>query len=154
MQRRISGLQDHFIVCAYGRVGRAVVRELEAEGVPFVVIDSKESLEGLMRSDGVPYIIDNHVGSLTLHEALLRLLTRSRWADIATGYVSLSGFALLAPALESLQEFRLLFGSSRIAEELARELRGERYRASTRTVVERMLELTDAVVSTFAWRAA
>ena len=59
MQRRISGLQDHFIVCAYGRVGRAVVRELEAEGAPFVVIDSKESLEGLMRSDGVPYIIDD-----------------------------------------------------------------------------------------------
>ena len=59
MQRRISGLQDHFIVCAYGRVGRAVVRELEAEGVPFVVIDSKESLEGLMRSDGVPCIIDD-----------------------------------------------------------------------------------------------
>jgi phosphatidylserine/phosphatidylglycerophosphate/cardiolipin synthase-like enzyme len=89
--------------------------------------------------DGVPYILDNCAGSLTLHEALLRLLARSHWADIATGYLSLSGFGLLAPALEALQEFRLLFGSSRIADELARELRTERYRAATRTVVERML---------------
>lgn len=89
--------------------------------------------------DGIPYILDNRVGSLTLHEALLRLLARSRWADIATGYLSLSGFALLAPALEELDEFRLLFGSSRIAAELARDLRAERYWASTRATVERML---------------
>ena len=89
--------------------------------------------------DGVPYIIDNRAGSISLHEALVRLLPRSRWVDIATGFVSLSGFGLLAPALESLDEFRLLFGTSRIADELARELRSERYRASTQAVVERML---------------
>lgn len=90
-------------------------------------------------ADGVPYILDNRAGSVTLHEALMRLLARSTWADFATGYVSLSGFALLAPALESLREFRLLFGSSRIADELAQELRSERFRASTQVVVERML---------------
>ena len=32
MQRRIDALRDHYIVCAYGRVGRAVARQLEEEG--------------------------------------------------------------------------------------------------------------------------
>jgi len=89
--------------------------------------------------DGIPYILDNHTGAITLHQALLRLLGRSTWADFATGYLSLSGFRLLAPAMEQLQEFRLLFGSSRIADELARELRSERFRASTRATVEQLL---------------
>lgn len=57
MDKKISNLKDHFIVCAYGRVGRAVAREFESEGVSFVAIDAKEELEELMRADGVPYLI-------------------------------------------------------------------------------------------------
>src|SRR5919108_2428461 len=57
MQNKISDLSDHFIVCAYGRVGRAVAREFESEGVRFVIIDSKTELEDLMRTDGVLYLI-------------------------------------------------------------------------------------------------
>ncbi len=59
MRRRIDGLSDHYIVCAYGRVGRSAARELESEGVPFVVIDPKEDLEERMREDGVAYLIDD-----------------------------------------------------------------------------------------------
>ncbi len=40
MRRRLDELRGHFIVCAYGRVGRSIARELEAGGVPFVVVDS------------------------------------------------------------------------------------------------------------------
>jgi voltage-gated potassium channel len=57
MDKRISDMKEHFIVCAYGRVGRAVAREFESEGVLFVTIDAKEELEELMRADGVPYLI-------------------------------------------------------------------------------------------------
>lgn len=56
MQRRIDAMSNHFIVCAYGRVGRAVARELEAEGAPFVVVDPDESLVERMTSDGVAYL--------------------------------------------------------------------------------------------------
>ncbi|MBX0331542.1 hypothetical protein K2Z83_28220, partial [Oscillochloris sp. ZM17-4] len=52
--------------------------------------------------DGVPYILDNHAGSMTVHEALCRLMAGSPWADIATGYFALSGYALLADALDGL----------------------------------------------------
>jgi voltage-gated potassium channel len=59
MDRRIDALRDHFIVCAYGRVGRAAARELEAAGLPFVVVDPKEDLRERMEHDGVTYILDS-----------------------------------------------------------------------------------------------
>ncbi|MBI3417569.1 MAG: potassium channel protein [Verrucomicrobia bacterium] len=37
--RMLNELSNHVIVCGYGRVGRNVVAELKAEGLPFVVID-------------------------------------------------------------------------------------------------------------------
>jgi len=67
MQRRISELRDHHIICAYGRVGRAAAREFEADGVPFVVIEVKAELEEDLRRDGVLYLIGN-----SSSEALLR----------------------------------------------------------------------------------
>jgi voltage-gated potassium channel len=59
MQRRIDGLSDHYLICAYGRVGRAIAREFEAEGVPFVVIDPKEDLQERMEQDAVLYVIED-----------------------------------------------------------------------------------------------
>ncbi len=58
MQHRIDALRDHFIICAYGRVGQAVAREFEAEGLPFVVIDSKPELEEVMQRDRVLHLIE------------------------------------------------------------------------------------------------
>jgi voltage-gated potassium channel len=59
MRRRIEDLRDHFIVCAYGRVGRAAVRELETSGLPFVVLDPKEELRPKMEEDDVPHLVDD-----------------------------------------------------------------------------------------------
>jgi voltage-gated potassium channel len=56
MERRVGSMRDHFIICSYGRVGRAVAREFEAEGVDFVVIESNEGLEEQMIQDGVTYL--------------------------------------------------------------------------------------------------
>jgi voltage-gated potassium channel len=67
MQRRITELRDHHIICAYGRVGRAAAREFEADGVPFVVIEVKPELEEELKRDGVLYLMGN-----SSSEALLR----------------------------------------------------------------------------------
>lgn len=40
MRARIEQLKGHTIVCGNGRMGRTVCEELEAHGVPFVVLDS------------------------------------------------------------------------------------------------------------------
>ena len=69
MARRIAAMKDHYIVCAYGRVGRAAVRELEAAGVPYVVLDPNEELEERMAQDGVPYLIDDPSLEPALREA-------------------------------------------------------------------------------------
>lgn len=59
MDKRIEELRNHFIVCAYGRVGRAAVRELQAARMPFVVVDPKEELRERMDTDGVLYLVDD-----------------------------------------------------------------------------------------------
>lgn len=69
MQRRIDDLTGHFIVCAYGRVGRAVARELEGQGASFVVVDPDERLLERMRDDGVAYLIDDPSHETVLHNA-------------------------------------------------------------------------------------
>jgi voltage-gated potassium channel len=59
MQKRIDGMSDHYIICAYGRVGRAVARELGEEGASFVVLDPKEELEDRMLQDEVAFLIED-----------------------------------------------------------------------------------------------
>jgi voltage-gated potassium channel len=69
MQRRIADLQDHHILCAYGRVGRAAAREFEADGAPFVVIELKPELEEDLKRDGVLYLIGNSSSEAVLRAA-------------------------------------------------------------------------------------
>lgn len=69
MEEQIERLTDHYIVCAYGRVGRATARELEAEGVPFVAIDNKDEVEIQMRKDGVLYIMGDPTSEPVLKQA-------------------------------------------------------------------------------------
>jgi voltage-gated potassium channel len=38
-RRMIDKLQDHFIVCGFGRVGQGAARELQHSGLPFIVVD-------------------------------------------------------------------------------------------------------------------
>lgn len=39
VRRMIEKLENHFIVCGFGRVGRSAAQELQQAGAPFVVID-------------------------------------------------------------------------------------------------------------------
>lgn len=69
MQHRLEDLRDHTIVCAYGRVGRAAARELEAEGVPFVVIEPREEAEARMRADRVLHLTGDPTSEPVLRRA-------------------------------------------------------------------------------------
>ena len=42
MQKRISELKDHYVVCGLGTTGRHAVEELQKMGTPFVVIETHE----------------------------------------------------------------------------------------------------------------
>jgi len=69
MRQRIDELHGHFIVCAYGRVGRAIARELDAEDVPFVVVDSKAGLEPDLERDDRCYLIGDASDEMILRRA-------------------------------------------------------------------------------------
>ena len=54
MERNLAGLNDHLIVCGYGRMGRLVCHEFSQQRLPFVVIDRKaEVLEDFEMPHGI-----------------------------------------------------------------------------------------------------
>ncbi len=58
-KRMIDSLQDHYIVCGFGRVGRGAAIELQRAGVPFVVVDRNEDrVEWAMKSGMLAALAD------------------------------------------------------------------------------------------------
>ena len=54
MRSRIDALDGHYIICAYGRVGRSAAEELIRQGQQVVVIETLEDLEPRLAEDGSP----------------------------------------------------------------------------------------------------
>jgi voltage-gated potassium channel len=57
MERRLSEIKDHSIICGYGRMGHEIAREFQARGRTFVVVDCDPRLAGTMEAEGIPYLI-------------------------------------------------------------------------------------------------
>ena len=51
----IEQLEDHFIICGYGRVGRRAAEEFAASGQPFVVLDTSDDAIEIAQERGVLY---------------------------------------------------------------------------------------------------
>jgi voltage-gated potassium channel len=59
MKTMIEKLDQHYILCGYGRVGRGAADELKKAGVPFVVIDkSEERVERAIRNGMLAVLAD------------------------------------------------------------------------------------------------
>jgi voltage-gated potassium channel len=56
MQREISQLSDHYLICGFGRVGHQVAQDLQQAGVPFVVIDDNPDVREAFEEMGVLHI--------------------------------------------------------------------------------------------------
>src|SRR3989338_6256110 len=69
MQKKISKLKDHFIVCGYGRVGEHVCNVLEQNNVPFVVVEDKKELVEHVREKGILGIDGNALKTDVLQKA-------------------------------------------------------------------------------------
>ncbi len=67
LKRLIESLNQHYIICGFGRTGRQIAVEFAAEGIPFVTIDS--SLEQVQEAQAHGYIAVQ--GDATLDEVLL-----------------------------------------------------------------------------------
>lgn len=69
MRQRIDALSDHYIVCAYGRVGRAAVEELSAQGADVVVVEVDHALEEPLVEARVPFVLGDPTGEEVLEQA-------------------------------------------------------------------------------------
>ena len=95
-QRAIERLENHFIICGYGRVGRRVAAEFAANGVPFVVLDFSEDAIEAAEEAGVLFIEGNGVEDEDLEQAGLeraRGLVASSDSDADNLYITLSARA-------------------------------------------------------------
>ncbi len=59
VQKQINYLEDHIIVCGYGRNGRQAVQKLKAYNKPFVVIEMNEDIIDYHREDKVLFVHGN-----------------------------------------------------------------------------------------------
>ena len=69
MRQRIDGLRDHYIVCAFGRVGQSAVEELASQGAQVVVVEVDQAREPEMIDAGVLYILDDPMREDVLERA-------------------------------------------------------------------------------------
>ncbi len=97
MKNRIEALQDHYIICGFGKVGGEVARELEAEGVQFVVVDSDPVAIEKCLVNNYTYIKGNAVEDDILKLAGImkaRGLVSATNSDTDNVYVTLSARSL------------------------------------------------------------
>ncbi|MDJ0666845.1 MAG: potassium channel protein [Desulfobacterales bacterium] len=57
LDQQIHRLKNHYIVCGYGRMGRALTRFLIQKYLDVVVIEQKETRVPIMNEDGVLYLL-------------------------------------------------------------------------------------------------
>ncbi len=57
VKRMIDKLENHYILCGYGRVGRGAAGELRRSGVPFVVLDRNEDRVEMAMHEGLLAVV-------------------------------------------------------------------------------------------------
>lgn len=95
--RSIGHLSGHYVICAYGRVGRAVMEELVRHNYIPVVIESKPELEPLLEEHGVRYISGDPADETVLRQAGIeraRGLICAVDSDAANVFITLTARAL------------------------------------------------------------
>ncbi len=68
LDKQINQLNNHYIICGYGRMGRAFCRYLIQRGLKFVVLEKSDERVPVMNTDHVLYV----TGEATVEENLLK----------------------------------------------------------------------------------
>lgn len=67
LEKKIKELRDHYIICGYGRMGKIISRELQAEGVKSVVIEKAPG--SLEEREDLPVLLGDATRDNILKEA-------------------------------------------------------------------------------------
>ena len=93
MSRKIQGLQEHVIVCGYGRFGRAVVEELTRNTVSMVVIESDPTKQGDLGTASALHVMGSALEDSVLEDAGIgsaRAIIVATGSDADNVYITLS----------------------------------------------------------------
>ncbi len=66
---KLKNMKNHYIVCGYGRIGSIIAQELKSNGIPLIVVDQNSQFKEKLRSQDIPYIIDDATSEDVLVEA-------------------------------------------------------------------------------------
>jgi voltage-gated potassium channel len=97
MDQIIREMNQHYIICGYGRVGHQVAETFEASKICFVVIDSKLEITTELGPQGIPYILGDATSDDVLMKAGIKNakgLVACSDSDVVNVYVTLSARAL------------------------------------------------------------
>jgi voltage-gated potassium channel len=96
-RKMIDKLQDHIIVCGFGRVGRGAAHELQRAGVPFLIVDkSEERVEWAIRDGMLGVLADATYDETLIQAGIMRAkgLIATLQSDADNLFVILSAKAL------------------------------------------------------------
>jgi voltage-gated potassium channel len=97
MDREISRLSDHFIICGAGRVGRSVARELARKPLPFVIVDSSQEKLARYAAEGWLTLVGDATQAHVLRELHIesaRGLVAATTTDATNIYIILTARSL------------------------------------------------------------
>jgi voltage-gated potassium channel len=124
MEKESKKLKNHFIICGAGRVGTRVIRELQKEGAPFVLIEKEVALAERFAKEGVLAIAGDASDEEILKQAGVekaRALVAALSTDAENVYVTLTAkgmrpdLTIVARAQEETARNKLLkAGASKV----------------------------------------
>ena len=56
MQKRLKKMEQHYIICGYGRIGHRIAEVLKDAGLPLVVVENRASSIERLKNDKMPFI--------------------------------------------------------------------------------------------------
>ncbi len=72
LQQQINRLNEHYIICGYGRIGRLISRDFAAKPLPFVVVENDSERVARLREDGHLFIEGDATQDEILEQAGIR----------------------------------------------------------------------------------
>lgn len=98
MERNLAALHDHVIVCGAGRLGQAVVDELERSRIPLVVIEEDRDVAARFEDAHFPVLLASAADEGVLGRARI---SHARALAAVTGSEAVNVFVVLAAREES-----------------------------------------------------
>ncbi len=124
LEKKITKLRNHYIICGYGRIGSLVCRELREHGMDFVVIENRAGSLARMEQDRVLFLNQDATIESTLIEAGImhaRGIVTAVGSDADNVFITLTAKGLrpdifiLARASEEQNEVKLMrAGATRV----------------------------------------